>query len=289
MSIFKNKMGVKQFEEQFFKVVSGLFTVGLILLLFTIIFEILKKGFPELSWAMISQTPKGGFYFGKEGGILNAIIGSIYLAIGASLLALIIALPVALFLNIVLIRYKKVQGSIRFILDMLWGVPPIVFGAFGFALMLALGIKTSLLAGIITVAFLITPIMARAMDEVIQNIPIGLLEASYSLGATRYEIAFKILFRQALPGIATAFLLGFSKGIGDTAAVLFTAGYTDYVPENLMEPVATLPLAIFYQLGSPVPEVKARAYAAAVILTVIILIISLTSRILSYKLSKNTN
>ncbi len=289
MRIFKYRIGAKQFEEQFFKGLSGLFTLGLILLLFTIIFEILQKGFPELSWAMLSQTPKGGFYFGKEGGILNAIVGSVYLAIGASLLALLIALPVALYLNIVLVRYNKLQNSIRFILDILWGVPPIVYGAFGFALILAFGIKTSLLAGIITVAFLITPIMTRAMDEVIQSVPIGLLEASYSLGATKYETAFKIFFRQALPGIATAFLLGFSKGIGDTAAVLFTAGYTDYVPENLMEPVATLPLAIFYQLGSPIPEVKARAYAAAVILTVIILIISLTSRILSSKLSKNAN
>lgn len=129
--------------------------------------------------------------------------------------------------------------------------------------------------------------MIRAMDEVLRNIPPGLLESTLSLGATRFEAA-GIFFRQALPGIATAFLLGLGKGIGDTAAVMFTAGYTDYVPERLGEPAATLPLAIFYQLSSPIDEVKARAYAAAVILTLIILVISIASRYLSSKISKNT-
>jgi phosphate transport system permease protein len=153
--------------------------------------------------------------------------------------------------------------------------------------MIIFGLKASLLAGILTIAFLIMPVMIRAMDEVFKNIPTGLLESTLSLGATRFEVA-GIFFRQALPGIATAFLLGFAKGIGDTAAVLFTAGYTDYVPDRLGEPAATLPLAIFYQLSSPIEEVKARAYAAAVVLTLLILALSIVSRYLSSKVSKNT-
>jgi phosphate transport system permease protein len=240
-----------------------------------------------LSWKMISQVPKGGFYFGKEGGIYNAIIGSLYLASGASFISIIVSLPVALFMNISLVRYNKIRNTIRLILDLLWGVPPIVYGAFVFSVMIIFGLKASLLAGILTIAFLIMPVMIRAMDEVLKNIPIGLFESTLSLGATRFEVA-GIFFRQALPGIATAFLLGFAKGIGDTAAVLFTAGYTDYVPKSLGEPAATLPLAIFYQLSSPIEEVKARAYAAAVILTLLILIISIVSRYLSSKVSKNT-
>lgn len=278
---------VKVIEENFFRLLLGFFTFSLIAILFFIVFEILKKGLPALSWEMISEVPKGGFYFGKEGGIYNAIIGSIYLATGASVLAIFISLPVALFINISLVRYVKVQNAIRLILDLLWGVPPIVYGAFGFSIMIFFGLKASLLAGIITVGVLITPVMIRAMDEVLRNIPPGLLESTLSLGATRFEAA-GIFFRQALPGIATAFLLGLGKGIGDTAAVMFTAGYTDYVPERLGEPAATLPLAIFYQLSSPIDEVKARAYAAAVILTLIILVISIASRYLSSKISKNT-
>ncbi len=281
-------MKIKHIEERFFKWLTRIATLALIVLLGSIIFEIFKKGLPALSWDMVSQIPKGGFYFGKEGGILNAIVGSFYLATGASLIAFIISLPVALFLNIVLIRYPSLQEIFRFLLNLLWGVPPIVYGAFGFAIMLLIGLKSSLLAGILTVALLISPIMIRAMDEAIKNVPMDLLEAGYALGATRFEVAFILYFRQALPGIITAFLLGLGKGIGDTASVLFTAGFTDYIPESLTEPAATLPLAIFFQLGSPVAEVKARAYAASVILIIIILIISVLSRAISSKYTKNT-
>ncbi|HTJ53553.1 MAG TPA: ABC transporter permease subunit [Cyclobacteriaceae bacterium] len=277
----------KMIEEKFFKYLMAVFTYSLIGLLFLILYEIFKKGFPALSWDMISQVPKGGFYFGKEGGILNAIVGSLYLALGASLLSILISLPVAIFISISLVKYEKWQHIIRLILDLLWGVPPIVYGAFMFSIMLSFGMKASLLAGIITIALLITPVMIRAMDEVLRNIPLGLLESSLSLGATRFETAV-IFFRQALPGIATAFLLGFAKGVGDTAAVLFTVGYTDYIPRSVMEPAATLPLSIFFQLSSPIEEVKARAYAAAVVLTGIILIISVFSRYLSSRVSKNT-
>lgn len=277
----------KVIEEQFFKYLLGFFTYSLILILFFIVFEIAKKGVPALSWEMLTEVPKGGFYFGKEGGIYNAIIGSLYLALGASLISITVSLPVALFMNISLVKNQKVQNAIRLVLDLLWGVPPIVYGAFTFSIMIIFGLKASLMAGILTIAFLIMPVMIRAMDEVLKNIPIGLLESTLSLGATRFEVA-GIFFRQALPGIATAFLLGFAKGIGDTAAVLFTAGYTDYVPKSLDEPAATLPLAVFYQLSSPIEEVKARAYAAAVVLTVLILVISILSRYLSSKVSKNT-
>jgi phosphate transport system permease protein len=277
----------KAIEETFFKYLLGFFTFSLILILFFIVFEIVKKGLPALSWEMITQVPKGGFYFGKEGGIYNAIIGSLYLALGASVISIIVSLPVALFINISLVSREKLKNTIRLILDLLWGVPPIVYGAFAFSIMIIFGLKASLLAGILTIAFLIMPVMIRAMDEVLRNIPLGLLESTLSLGATRFEAA-GIFFRQALPGIATAFLLGFAKGIGDTAAVLFTAGYTDYVPNSLAEPAATLPLAIFYQLSSPIEEVKQRAYAAAVVLTLFILVISVLSRYLSSKVSKNT-
>jgi len=280
-------MNWKSLEEKFFVYLMAVFTYSLIGLLLFIVIEIILKGLPALTLDMITKVPKGGFYFGKEGGIANAIVGSFYVAAGASILAFIISVPVALFINISIIRFRKWQHAIRFVLDLLWGVPPIVYGAFGFALMLLMGIKASLIAGILTIAFLIIPVMIRAMDEVISNIPIGMLEAVYSLGATKFEAGI-IFLRQAIPGVATAFLLGLAKGIGDTAAVMFTAGYTDYIPERLSEPAATLPLAIFFQLSSPIPEVKARAYAAAVVLMVLILTISLISRYLSSKISKNT-
>lgn len=274
-------------EEKFFRVLMFISTNLIVIILLLIIFSILYKGLPSLSWQMISQTPKGGFYFGKEGGILNAIIGSLYLSIGATVLAVVIGLPVALLMNVILVKHKKLINVIRFFLDLLWGIPSIVYGAFGFTIMIYFGLKTSLLAGIITVTLFIIPIMVRAMDEVLKTISIGLLETSLSLGSTHSETAFKVFLRQASPGLVTAILLSFGRAIGDAASVLFTTGYTDHIPTSLGQPTATLPLAIFFQLSSPIAEVKDRAYASAVVLTVIILIISILARLYSKRYQKH--
>jgi phosphate transport system permease protein len=199
----------------------------------------------------------------------------------------LIGLPVALGMNVHWVRNKRWVNILRFLLDALWGVPSIVFGAFGFALMTYFHLRASLLAGIITVTLFIVPIFIRALDEVIRTIPGGLLEASYSLGATRTRTAYGVFLLQALPGFITALLLAFGRAIGDAASVLFTAGYTDHIPQTLQEPTATLPLAIFFQLSSPIAEVKERAYAAALILTGIILLTSIISRMISKKFKKN--
>jgi phosphate transport system permease protein len=280
-------MKLKSFEEKLFLFLMRLSTFLIIVALLLIVFSILFKGFPALSIEMLTQTPKGGFYFGKGGGILNAIIGSLYLSIGSTFLAFIIGLPAALCMNVYLIKQRKLVNAIRFLLDLLWGIPSIVYGAFGFTIMIYLGIKTSLLAGIITVTLFVIPIMIRSMDEVLKTVPMGLMEASYSLGSTKSETAFKIFFRQCLPGIITAILLSFGRAIGDAASVLFTAGYTDSIPTSLNQPAATLPLSIFFQLGSPIEEVKQRAFASALVLTIIILIISLTARFFSNKYNKH--
>lgn len=252
-----------------------------------ILITILIKGLPALNWAMLTQTPKGGYYLGKEGGILNAIVGSLYLAGGATLLALLFSLPIALFME-AYVRRSRWADFVRLSLDVLWGIPSIVYGAFGFTIMLALGMRASLLGGIITLALLELPIMTRAMDEVIRMMPFDLQQAAYALGSTRLEAALHVITRQMLPGILTAILLAFGRGIGDAASVLFTAGYTDRIPNSLMRPVASLPLAVFFQLGTPFPEVQQRAYAAALVLTVIILIVSLGSRWLASRLSSYT-
>lgn len=280
-------MNRKKIEEQFFRLLMSLVTASIILVLVYIFYIILKKGLPSLSWDMVSRLPEGGYYFGKEGGILNAIIGSFYISVSATFLAFIIGLPVALYMNVYLVRRPKFLTMTRFVLDALWGVPSIVYGAFGFTIMIYFGLRTSLLAGIIAVTLLIIPIMIRAMDEVLRTIPKGLMEASLALGSTKTETAFKVFFKQALPGFITAILLSFGRGIGDAASVLFTAGFTDHIPEKLTDPVATLPLAIFFQLGSPIPEVRERAYAAAVILIAIVFTISLSARLLSKKFKKH--
>ncbi len=278
----------KVIEEKFFRVLMFFSTVLIASTLLVIILSVFYKGLPALSWQMLTQTPQGGFYFGRGGGILNAILGSLYLGSGATLLSVFTGLPLALYINVHLVRHKKCVNSIRFVLDLLWGVPSIVYGAFGFAVMTWLGIRVSLIAGTITVTLFIIPVMVRAMDEVLKSVPRGLLESALSLGSTRSETAYRVYFRQCLPGLSTAVLLSFGRAIGDAASILFTAGFTDHLPTSLTQPAATLPLSIFFQLSSPIPQVQSRAYASAVVLVFIILATSLVSRFLGRRYDKNS-
>jgi phosphate transport system permease protein len=277
---------MRKIEEGVVKVLMILSSCIILGILLFILYTIISRGIPSLNLDMITKIPSGGFYLGKEGGILNAIIGSVYLITGAVLLSMIISLPVVMYINFYLKKKSFFGGFARLTFDILFGIPSIVYGAFGFTLMIYLGIKASLLGGIIAIALLIVPIMIRSIDEVAGMISTDLVEAPKSLGATRYE-TIKVILRQLLPGITTAVLLSIGRGIGDAATVLFTAGYTDSIPVSPLQPAASLPLAIFFQLGSPVEEVQNRAYAAALILTIIILILSFAGRYFSNKMSKN--
>jgi phosphate transport system permease protein len=282
----KKRRARRHIEEAIFKIlmmISFFLVAGSLTL---ILWTIVSKGLPALSWAMLTQTPNGGYYLGKTGGILNAILGSLYMAGGGTMLALIFGLPVALYLetylgNLAWSRY------VRLALDVLWGIPSIVYGAFGFILMLAIGMRASMLGGIIALTLLELPILTRAMDEVIRMMPQDLTQAALALGSTRLEVALRVVTRQMLPGIVTAVLLAFGRGIGDAASVLFTAGYTDRLPTSLLRPAASLPLAVYFQLSMPYPEVQKRAYAAALILTLIVLVVSLGSRWLAGRLNRN--
>ena len=279
-------MDRRRLEEKLFKVLMIASTFIVVGSLFALFSEIILKGAPALSLSMITQTPQGGYYLGKGGGVLNAIVGSLYLGIGATVLALLISLPVALFLQKDYIGRSRFATIARLSLDVLWGVPSIVYGAFGFIIMVYLGIRASLLGGIIVLTLLELPIMIRALDEVVRRVPQELKDESYAIGATRLETTIKIVCRQILPGAVTAVLMAFGRGIGDAASILFTTGYTDRLPHSLFDPVASLPLAIFFQLGTPFPEVQQRAYASAVILLVIVLLLSIISRLLVRKFTK---
>jgi phosphate transport system permease protein len=279
-------MKLRKFEELFFRLLMLLATIVVTGSFFLIVGTIFFKGVHYMNLDMITKTPGGGFYIGKEGGVLNAIIGSFYIAGGATILGLIISIPIAIFINMYMDGKKFLSDTLRMAFDVLFGIPSIVYGAFGFLIMIYFGIRASLLGGIIAVTLLVIPILVRTLDEVIRTVPFELRDASLSLGATRWEMA-KVVLRQIRPGIFTAILLSFGRAIGDVASVLFTAGFSDNVPTSLHEPAATLPLAIFFQLGSPVEEVQGRGYASALILTVIVLIITVLSEILIKKFSKH--
>lgn len=277
---------LRKLEESLFKglMIASVSLVAAVLM--AIVLVIAFRGTSSLSLSMLLQTPKGGYYLGKGGGIANAIVGSLYLSLGASLLSLLLSLPIAFALQK---EYtgRRLANVTRLALDILWGTPSIVYGAFGFVVMIYLGLHASLLGGIIALTLLMLPIMTRSVEEVIRMIPIEIKETPYALGATRIETTVRVVLRQALPGITTGILLAFGRGIGDAASILFTAGYTDYIPRSLFDPVASLPLAVFFQVATPIAEVQQRAYASALILLLIILFVSIVSRLLSHHFSRH--
>lgn len=276
----------RKLEELFVKILMIAATLLVVGSFFLIVWTVFSKGIPYMNLDMITKIPGGGFYIGKEGGVLNAIIGSLYIAGGATVLGLLISIPVALYINLYISKRNFVSNTLRLAFDVLFGIPSIVYGAFGFLIMVYFNFRASLLGGVIAVTLLIIPVIVRALDEVLRTVPGELRDAALSLGSTRWEMA-KVILRQIRPGILTAILLAFGRGIGDVASVLFTAGFSDNIPTSLHEPAATLPLAIFFQLSSPTPEVQGRAYASALILTVIVLVITVLSELLIKKFSKH--
>ena len=281
-----NNTRKKKLKESLAKVMMWGAMAIVFVFVISVIWTIFSKGCKAMSWEMVSKLPGGGFYIGKEGGFLNAIVGSLYIVGASTLLGLLVSIPVVFFLNVYLKRGSKLAYVARLAFDVLFGVPSIVYGAFGFTIMIYFGLRTSLLGGIIVITLLIIPIFIRTMDEAIRNFPRDILDASFALGATRWE-TLKVVLRQIAPGIATATLLSVGRAIGDAASVMFTAGYTDSIPTSLSQPAATLPLAVFFQLSSPIPEVVDRAYAAALVLTIIVLILSITGRFITNRFSKN--
>jgi phosphate transport system permease protein len=273
-------------EEKIFKTLMILAILTVIVFVGSIIGTIVIKGWGAMSWDMITKLPGGGFYIGKEGGFLNAIVGSLYIVGASTVLGLTVSIPVVFYLNIYTKKRSKWAYFARMSCDVLFGIPSIVYGAFGFSIMIYFGLRTSLLGGIIVITLLIIPIFIRSMDEVARQLPDDIIDTAYSLGATRLE-TISVVLRQIAPGIATATLLSTGRAIGDAAAVMFTAGYTDRIPTSLSQPAATLPLSVFFQLSSPVKEVQDRAYAAALVLTIIVLILSIAGRYITSRFSKN--
>ena len=230
---------------------------------------------PEIIW-----TPPGTRYLlGGEGGFLHAILGSLYLVIPATIIATLLSICVALYLQSDYCQEKRAY-RIRTMLEILWGTPSIVYGMFILSIMIILHQSGMLLTGIIALALLELPIITRYADEAIQGVPFELKESVYSLGATKYENA-KIMLKYASAGIVAGVLIGLGRGIGDAASVMFTVGTSNSLPGGLLEPVTAMPILIFQQASSCYPVVRQHAYAASFLLVVLIGVLNIISRMVS--------
>jgi phosphate transport system permease protein len=273
----------RNIEEKIFlglMLASVFIVMGSLVLIVTVI---VLNGAPSLSIEILTQTSEGGFYLGAGGGFLNAIVGSLLLALPATGLAFLISIAIALYLQKDFLN-PKVANFIRICLDILWGVPSVVYGVFCLTIMIAIGMTGgSLLFGIIALTLLEIPIITRSIDESIKMVPIGLKESAYSLGSSKFETAIKVVRRQAMPGVIAGVLLG----IGDAASILLTVGDSNYFPSSISDQTAALPTMILNLVSMPDQVVQNKAYAVAFVLLMIVLLISIITRYLTKKSSKH--
>lgn len=275
----------KFIEEKVVKALMWVSVSLVILVVASIICTIFVKGFGSLSWDMVTKVPGRNWNTTDDGGFINAIWGSVIVVAPATLIAMVVSIPVVFYMNLYRRRSNWLSYVARLAYDVLYGIPSIVYGAFAFMIMVMVGMRTSVLGGIIVSTLLIIPMFIRNGDEISKSVPDDMIDAAYSLGATKWE-TLKVVVRQVLPGMATATLLAVGKAIGDAAAVMFTAGFSDSMATSLSSPTATLPLAIFNWVTMPDPF-PGRAYAAALVLTVIVLILSLGGRWITNHFTKN--
>lgn len=239
-----------------------------IAILAIIIVFILSQGLPYLSLAFLTDAPRAQ---GREGGIMPTILGT--LELGA--LSLMIAVPLGVGAAVFLTEYTRpspLTTVMRFGADSLAGVPSIIFGLFGYIVFVTrLNLGWSLLAGALTLALMVLPTLIRTTEEAIRAVPRAYREVSYGLGASRWQMVRTVVLPTALPGIITGIILSFGRAVGETAAVIFTAGTALNVPTSVLSPTRTMAVHFYILAVEGISLPKAYATGAVLIITILII------------------
>ncbi|NLZ35138.1 MAG: phosphate ABC transporter permease PstA [Clostridiales bacterium] len=271
---------MRKFKENLLKFIvylSAFITVGLLIMILGYIFV---KGFSMLSWDFIVND----YAASGDGGIFPMIIATLYTVI----LSIAIATPIGVLAAIYLAEYAK-QGRtvriIRFAVQSLAGIPSIVYGLFGsIFFVVALKLGYSLLAGSLTVAIIILPVIISTTEDAIKTVPISYKEASLGLGATKFQTLYKVILPSSLSGILVGIILSVGRIVGESAAILLTAGTVAKMPDGIMSSARTLTIQAYLvtQEAGNIQE----ASAVGIVLILIILVINIIAKLITKKFSK---
>ena len=253
--------------------------VGLVIVI------IIQKGLPAINWQFLSDIPRQGM---RAGGIFPAIVGTLYLVIGA----IIFALPIGLLAAIYLSEYAKdnlLTRIIKLAIVNLAGVPSVVYGLFGLALFVVfLKFGVSIIAGSLTLGIMILPVIITTSREALESVPQSFREVSLSLGASKWQTIRHIVLPNAIPGILTGTILGLGRAEGETAPILFTvaAFYLPQLPKSIFDQAMALPYHL-YVISTQVPNVDEKIrYGTALVLLTLVLFVNLVAIIIRYKFRK---
>jgi phosphate transport system permease protein len=285
---FKSSMRSRYFKQSLFFGAVRFSALVITLALLGILAYILANGFRAITWEFLTQPPTDSM---TKGGIMPAIVGTLYLTVGAILVALPLGVVSAIFLT----EYAK-QGAlsrvIRIGVNCLAGVPSVVFGLFGlgfFVVFLKFG--SSILAGALTLGILILPTIIGAAEEAIKAVPQTFREASLALGVSKWNTIFRIVLPSALPGILTGAILGVGRAAGETAPIMFTAAafFTAVLPKSIFDEVMALPYHIYVlaTAGTHIEETRPLQYGTVLVLIALVLGIDLIAIIMRSMFRRN--
>ena len=271
-------MSRQQTQKLAVAIISSVSAIVIIPILLVIIFMIVN-GLGTISWEFLTQPPRAGM---TEGGILPAILGTIFLTIGSA----VASIPLALGAAIYLAEYSednRLTRAIRLAIVNLAGIPSIVYGLFGLgAFVLFLNFGTSILAGSLTLGLMTLPVVISTAEEAILSVPQEFRMVSYSLGATRWQTIRHQVLPHALPGIITGVILGLGRAAGETAPILFTvaAFYLPELPKSIFDQTMALPYHL-YVISTQVPGMPLQIqYGTALVLLLIVLSLTLVATII---------
>ena len=258
-------------------------TILALIPLVLIVYYLLSKGLGAWSTSFFTTDPTGNTFFKSSsiGGVKSAILGTIEMVALASAIAVPLGLGVAIWL----VEYGKSSWFaqvVRFFVDVLTGVPSIVFGLFVYiVLVVGTGSTFAGYKGSIALSLLMLPVIIRSAEVILMLIPSGLRESALALGAPRWKVIFSIVLPTALPGMVTGMLLAVARAAGETAPLLFTAASTKATTYNLGAFMNSLPVQIYSDVTSPTTAVVNRAWGAALALVTLILLLNLIARLIS--------
>jgi phosphate transport system permease protein len=243
--------------------------------LFFILLNLVLKGAGSLSADFFTRTPAPAGETG--GGVVHALVGTLIIVGTASL----IGLPIGVAAGVYCAEYptSRITWITRFVADVLNGTPSIVVGVFAWAWIVATQKHFSALAGSVALALLMTPMVLRTTEEMIKLVPNSLREAALALGYPRWRTSLSVVIRTTLPGIMTGALLAIARIAGETAPLLFTALGSQYLSFDLNQPMAALPLTVFTYATGPYEEWHQYAWAAALVLILVVFVLSLGARL----------
>jgi phosphate transport system permease protein len=256
---------------------------GLALLpLVLIIWYLVKKGIGSWSGSFFTSDPNGNF-LGDPGGVKSAILGTLEMVGLATAISVPVGIGVALYLT-EYGRASRFGSAVRYFIDVMTGVPSIVFGLFIYITLVVSGVGGSGFAGwkgAIALSLLILPVVTRSAEVVLLLVPDSLREAALALGAPRWRVVLRIVLPTALPGLVTGSLLAVARGAGETAPLLFTVAIVQGTSFNLGERMNALPSQIFADIGQAQDRLVGRAWGAALTLVLMILVLTLFARLIS--------